>query len=571
MESRVATIENTLSNLPTQLADAIDHAFETRLPIYFEQFRREQVARGGGEGSSAPPFTDLPPPRDMDRIQKPHSLVTPGHATIYKAEQFFVYYGIPDSQRMVIASFHLEEEILQWYRWMDCSTTTPYSTEAFFKLRQTGTLRDYIAELRKLANRTCDVGPLLLKSCFLGGLKQELKYVVKLLKPHSVHDAIAIAVQLETKFQELKGGITKSSPKIPKHQPNTTTAITPYVPRVQNYPIKKLSPADIQLKWDKGECWFCTDKWVPGHKCGLKQLLMLDVADQAELDEFTLDSPPEVHHMELSECAFYGTTATPTHNFVDTRLLKQWGQPVHPTKSFEVMIADGGKVKSSGCWRSGALSLRGYACSVDLYSLPLGGCDLVLEVQWLSSISLVLWDFHHLTLELTKDNQHYKLFHSATPPSIIQEVSLQHLEKEVTNSNLGILLYSMETQPVLVSDFELSPAHSTQLHALLADFESLFVLPSQLPPSRSHDHHIPLLACAKPPNIRPYHYGPLAKNEIERVVKDLLDAGFIRHSHSPFSFLVLLVRKKEGTWRMCIDYRELNALIINKKISNSLD
>ncbi|KAM1917367.1 hypothetical protein ACFX13_036977 [Malus domestica] len=74
---------------------------------------------------------------------------------------------------------------------------------------------------------------------------------------------------------------------------------------------------------------------------------MLDVADQAKLDAFTPDSPPEVHHMELSECAFYGTTATPkaqtmkvqgtlqghsvrilldsgsTHNFVDTRLLKQ--------------------------------------------------------------------------------------------------------------------------------------------------------------------------------------------------------------------------------------------------------
>lgn len=38
-----------------------------------------------------------------------------------------------------------------------------------------------------------------------------------------------------------------------------------------------------------------------------------------------------------------------THNFVDTRLLKQWGQPIHHTKSFEVMIADGGKVKISGC------------------------------------------------------------------------------------------------------------------------------------------------------------------------------------------------------------------------------
>lgn len=68
----------------------------------------------------------------------------------------------------------------------------------------------------------------------------------------------------------------------------------------------------------------------------------------------------------------------------------------------------------------------------------------------------------------------------------------------------------------------------------------------------------------KPPNIRPYHYGSLQKNEIEKAVQELLNVGFIRPSHSSFSFPVLLV-KKEGTWWMCIDYRELNALIVKDK------
>lgn len=70
---------------------------------------------------------------------------------------------------------------------------------------------------------------------------------------------------------------------------------------------------------------------------------------------------------------------------------------------------------------------------------------------------------------------------------------------------------------------------------------------------------------AKPPNIWPYHYGSLQKNEIEKAVQELLTGGFIRPSHNRFSFPVLLVKKNEGTWRMCIDYRELNTLTLKDK------
>lgn len=57
----------------------------------------------------------------------------------------------------------------------------------------------------------------------------------------------------------------------------------------------------------------------------------------------------------------------------------------------------------------------------------------------------------------------------------------------------------------------------------------------------------------------------MQKNEIEKAVQELLDAGFIRPSHSPFSFSVLLVRKNEGTWRLCMVYRELNNITIKDK------
>jgi hypothetical protein len=96
------------------------------------------------------------------------------------------------------------------------------------------------------------------------------------------------------------------------------------------------------------------------------------------------------------------------------------------------------------------------------------------------------------------------------------------------------------------------------LDNLLQSYEDLFEEPRGLPPARRHDHHIRLLPGTMPIAVRPYRYPQLLKDEIEKQCEDMLQQGIIRECTSAFSSPVLLVKKSDGTWRFCVDYRELN-------------
>jgi hypothetical protein len=84
---------------------------------------------------------------------------------------------------------------------------------------------------------------------------------------------------------------------------------------------------------------------------------------------------------------------------------------------------------------------------------------------------------------------------------------------------------------------------------LLREYDDVFTEPHGLPPSRPYDHRI---------HLRPYRYPQLQKDELERQCSAMLAQGIIRPSTSPFSALVLLVKKADDSWRFCIDYRALN-------------
>jgi hypothetical protein len=118
------------------------------------------------------------------------------------------------------------------------------------------------------------------------------------------------------------------------------------------------------------------------------------------------------------------------------------------------------------------------------------------------------------------------------------------------------MLVSLDDAPPL----DIPPAVSN----LLQKYADVFPtdLPPGLPPLRGIEHQIDLIPSAQLPNRAPYRTNPDEMKEIQRQVQALLDKGYIRESLSPCSVPVLLVPKKDGSWRMCVNCRAINNITI---------
>jgi hypothetical protein len=99
---------------------------------------------------------------------------------------------------------------------------------------------------------------------------------------------------------------------------------------------------------------------------------------------------------------------------------------------------------------------------------------------------------------------------------------------------------------------------------LLQEYADVFPaeIPPGLPPIRGIDHQIDLIPRVSLPNRAFYRTNPEDTKEIQRQVQDLLDRGYVREILSPYTVPIILVPKKDGSWRMCVDCRAINNITI---------
>ena len=149
--------------------------------------------------------------------------------------------------------------------------------------------------------------------------------------------------------------------------------------------------------------------------------------------------------------------------------------------------------------------------------------------------------------------------HKTIPPPTkkpIHFISRKGCDKEVSNRATVYLLFTKEVCKTLTIPSEVSQ--------LLEKYKDVFPedLPKGLPPIRGIEHQIDLIPGAALPNKPAYKTNPTETKELQRQVEELLQRGYVRESLSPCVVPTLLVPKKDGTWRMCIDSMSINNITI---------
>ncbi|KAL5565238.1 hypothetical protein UlMin_028402 [Ulmus minor] len=518
-----------------------------------------------------------------------------------KVAQFFEFQGTTNNQKVTLAAFHLEGEANQWWQWLRRTyqeegrlvTWESFEEElwarfgppecedfdeALSRVRQVGSLRDYQREFERLGNRVQGWTQKALVGTFMGGLKSEIADGIRMFKPKTLKEAISLARMRDEQIARTK---RFTRPPLLNRVPTTTTPLNRATPTTP----KRLSWDEMQKRRAQGLCFNCNDKFTPGHKCQGSQLLLLECQTSNQTTEYAVedeelqmtDTLDDQHDPEISFHALTGWTSPrtmrvaatigsqtvmvlidsgSTHNFLSEKVARLLRLSVVPTNSFAVRVANGERLICQGRFDEVQVNLQGIIFSLTLYSLPLAGLDMVLGIQWLEMLGSVVCNWKQLTMDFRWDNQAQRL------QGINQAIQATSLASVAKDMRQGHMMFAIYLQPAEQSTWA---ATNPNMQQTMTDYADVFKAPTTLPPLRDIDHHIPLKDGTQPINVRPYRYAYFQKAEIEKQVQEMLNMGVIRPSTSPFSSPVLLVKKKDGTWRFCTDYRALNAATIKDR------
>ncbi|XP_024024262.1 uncharacterized protein LOC112092399 [Morus notabilis] len=477
-------------------------------------------------------------------------------------------------------------------------------TERLMALRQSGMVAEFRDAFEALAAPMRGIPESVFKGAFLNGLREDIRAEVKLHRPINLQEVMDLAQQIEARDDAVErmkklrlgrgnkveylgwpnsGWPTPSSSLGPAEHPLRSNAYregaatakgrTWSSPASQHAPsgdskFCRLSDEEVQQRRAKGLCFRCDERFSPGHRCKNRQLQVLLVAeDGTEEDEESSeeeDPPPAQGGRATAEAAavslnsmrglvssktmklrgYLGTREVivlidsgASHSFISLSLVDELAIPTEETASHEIQVGNGMTFRQQGRCRNVRLEIQGHELVENFFPFELGSADVILGVTWLGTLGEVRANWSEFTMKFKQGSDwiHWK----GDPALCVTPVSFRSLTRSFQSTGEGLLLELRSSSAEELAAEEEPP----ELRAVLAHFGAVFGVPTRLPPHRAHDHRIVLKDQAAPPNIHPYRYPQIQKVEVERLIDEMLAAGIVRPSCSPYSSPVTIPDK----------------------------
>ncbi|KAJ9522138.1 hypothetical protein QJQ45_005140 [Haematococcus lacustris] len=507
-------------------------------------------------------------------------------------EVFKLTPGLTDEQKIVSTGVRLTGLAASWYVSVRSNPHASYTWDlfkaalkaAFVTQSETAKARDQLHVARQKPNQTALSFATHLRSLFLHiptitedeqldrfrrGLHPHLKAMVDIQSPTTFDQAVKIAVAHDTACRD--AGLSTAVPmqlglmKQVKQQPHraqreirdTSSTSDPQQTQADKPRLQRLTPEekackDLESNQPKaastGETTAITP---PPPRFRITKLAAnSNSGSHADLLVFTGSYKGNSARVLIDGVA--------TGSFIDSTFCTKYGiQTAQKVSPDYISLADGHQQQSNAMVPNARFRLGTYKGEQTLHVTHLHNFDIILGKPWLAEINpRIDWKANIMRF------RHAGRQHTLRPP----------VKQPGTTNTSGSPLLINKCPAFLVS---ITPADSNaetchqvlDCSPIVQEYADVFPsdLPHGLPPERSVDHRIELQQ-AKPPPARPIYNvssGELA--ELKQQIGELLDKGFIRPSTSPYASGVLLVRKKDGSFRMCIDYRPLNRLTIKNK------